>query len=202
MHSDGQGDQGWGDYPDARGMGSLTAAPMTYAPSLASVGSGSSYWPGDVSHDALALNFLGFIPDQIMSSVKPSTGSEAGDMAANAGAWDPTFQQGVKDFQDVNNDTVDGWIGPPTRTSLAAAVIARNLQSSPLVPPQPVTPTPPAPGVPPPGVLPSPFNPQPYTPPAPAPGAQAAATPWLMYGGIAAAALAVVGVGWWALSDG
>lgn len=150
------GDQGWGGYPDAQmsGLGSLTAAPMTYTPNLGPVGSGSSYWPGDVSMDAAALNYIGVTPDSLL--LRPSTGTQAGDMAASAGAWDPNFQAGVKAFQGANGDTVDGWIGPQTRTSLAAAVTAANLKASPIAPPQPISPTPPAPDVPPPGVLPSP----------------------------------------------
>jgi putative peptidoglycan binding protein len=158
---------GWGDYPDAQmsgqtiGMGALWTPPLDYAPSTSSVGSGAAYWPGDVTADAQALNVLQYLSDTSAywqpgtnSPAHPSTGSQSGDMAASAGAWDPLFQAAVRQAQASFGDTQDGWIGPQTRASLAQAVAAWNQANSPIAPPQPVSPTPPAPDVPPPAVIP------------------------------------------------
>jgi hypothetical protein len=160
------GDQGWGDYPTAQmagvgGMAALWTPPLSYTPSLTAVGSGSAYWPGDVTADAQALNVLGYLTDTDPywvsggnTAVHPSTGSQAGDMAASAGAWDPNFQAALKLAQAAEGATVDGWIGPQSRGDLANAVAAWNQANAPNAPPQPVSPTPPAPNVPPPAVIP------------------------------------------------
>lgn len=173
------GDNGWGDYPNAQmsGMGALWTPPLSYAPSTASVGSGSAYWPGDVMADAEALNVLGYLSDTsaywepgTSTPVHPSTGSQSGDMSAGAGAWDPNFQAAVKAAQAAYGDTQDGWIGPQTRGSLANAVAAWNQANSPIAPPQPLSPTPPAPDVPDPSVIPGGGGPSPSPSEPAAPG--------------------------------
>jgi peptidoglycan hydrolase-like protein with peptidoglycan-binding domain len=81
---------------------------FVYNPNLGSVGSGASYNPGPVDQDALALNFLGY------NAGFPGSGPR--------GAWDATFQSGLKAFQTNNGLTVDGWIGPKSRAKLKEKV--------------------------------------------------------------------------------
>lgn len=140
-------EQGWSGYYDA-GLG---MSGLDYVPSAADAGRGSSYWPGDTSGDAKALNYLGFFPDVYLEAHVGTTGSQAGDMGQNAGAWDPAFRQAVSDFQAVTSGlTVDGWIGPNTRRKLGEAVAKKNATESPIAPPfvpgviDPVSPVPPA----------------------------------------------------------
>lgn len=170
------------------GMGSLL-----YTPSTASVGSGSTYWPGDVSSDAEALNYIGYTT----GPVKPSTGSQQGDMAAQSGAWDGNFKEAVKTFQIDHLLTPDGWIGPKTRAAIGLAVAAKNASESPIQPPIPPSPAPPFPGlpIPPPAVIPGlspPMIPQPGGGGGPAPSHASPEPNYLLYGGVAVGALALV----------
>jgi len=114
-------------------LGALVDLPFSYAPSLAPVGSGSAYWPGDVQEDLFALNALGFFPDD--GTAVRSYGTQADDMANQAGAWAPEFRAAVASFQYSVNLTPDTWIGPQTRTALAAAVRAANAGAPVPVPP-------------------------------------------------------------------
>lgn len=206
-----QGSDGWGDYYDERGMsgfvqmgdmGSVSNAPLLYIPNTNAVGSGAAYFPGDVSSDALALNYLGFIPDALLPQLARSTGTQGGDMANGAGAWDQVFQQAVRDFQGVAGDTVDGWIGPKTRISLGAAVGAKNLSASPVAPPQVLPPVPVIPGTPIIPIAPVPGSPLPSQPGVLVQPSGGGAFDNLSTGakiGIGAAILGVLGVGYWAL---
>jgi hypothetical protein len=102
-------------------------------------------------------------------------GDQAKDEAFKSGAWDPTFQVAVRDFQQIQGGmTIDGWIGPQTRSFLKAAVDAKNARELPNAPPQPIAPTPP------PGVSPN-----------PTPGP----TPAAALGGMSTTMLALLGVG-------
>lgn len=206
-----QGYDGWGEYYDERGMGgfvqqsmgSVSSPPLIYVPNLQSVGSGSAYWPGSVSNDAVALNYLGFIPDAILPTLSPSTGSQAGDMGQSAGAWDQDFITAVKDFQGLAGVTQDGWIGPQTRTALAAAVTAKNLSASPVAPPMPLPAIPILPNGPPP-IAPVPGGggtlPGILVQPASQQTTEGLSTNAKIGIGVGIAAL--LGVGYWALSDG
>jgi hypothetical protein len=154
-------EQGWGELYDERGsgggmagLGAVDAAPLVYVPNLVPVGSGASYSPGSITADAHALNFLGFIPDALLGQIPDTSttvgGSVAQDQAQQLGAFNPTFRQAVTDFQQTNGGlTVDGFIGPATRTALAAAVAAKNAQSVPTAPPFTPPVVPGVPGVPP-----------------------------------------------------
>lgn len=131
------------------GIGSLSTrevgiAGLNYVPDLAPVGSGSagSYYPRDTSGDAAALNYLGYFPEPLYKSHKGTSGSQAADMAAKTGAWAPDFQQAVRYFQEANGLAADGWIGPATRTKLAALVTAKNASGDSSIPTIPVIPTP------------------------------------------------------------
>ena len=205
-------EDGWSGYPDERmgGLGDMAMAGLNYSPSFSDVGHGSAYWPGDVSADAAALNYIGFLPDVYAAQLNPSTGSQQGDMNGAAGAWDPNFRQAVTDFQDSAGLTADGWIGPNTRRALAVAVQAKNASDSPIAPPYIPPPVAPAPGIP--NVIPNITPPQPAGPPVlplPAvPGASPAQpasahgeTDWALYGGIAAGGAVLLGLAWWALKD-
>lgn len=193
-------DGGWSGYPDERGgtymfgMGAVDAAPLSYPLNTTPVGSQASYWPGDVTADAHALNFLGFIPDTYFSQLKPSTGSQQGDMSASAGAWDPVFRQGVTDFQDSVSITTDGWIGPQTRTALAAAVAVHNAQATPNQPPFVPPAVIPVPGVPPavpPAVQPGGGLLPPVPNPMVQPASAQSSTPWTTYALIAGGVVAL-----------
>jgi len=109
------------------GMGSIYAGmgALAYTP-VQATGSGSSYNPGDTSQDALALNYLGYYPDQLVVAHVGTSGSVAADQAASTGAWDPDFQTAVRDFQQATGLSVDGWIGNQTRAKLLALVNAKN----------------------------------------------------------------------------
>jgi hypothetical protein len=205
------GSDGWGDYYDERGMsgfvqmGSVSSAPLMYIPNTNDVGHGAAYFPGDVSNDALALNYLGFIPDDAINGLAPSTGTQAGDMAQQAGAWDGDFRSAVVTFQSSAGITSDGWIGPQTRMALGAAVGLKNASASPVAPPQvlppvpvvpttpiiPISPVPPSPGAPP-GVLVQPSQ------PAAAGGFLSNLTTGEKIG-LAVGGVALLGVAWWAL---
>jgi hypothetical protein len=166
-------DQGWSELYDERGasgmsglgMGAVDAAPLLYVPNLADTGHGAAYNPGTILADAHALNFLGFIPDALMSSIVDTTGRGGqADLAAGVGAFSPLFKQAVTDFQQTSGGlTVDGFIGANTRAALGAAVAAKNAQTAPVAPPFPVPGLPPVPGVPP--VIPTPGLPPVPVPP-------------------------------------
>ena len=171
-------DQGWAELYDERGaagmsglgmIGAVDPAPLLYVPNLADVGHGASYNPGSILADAHALNFLGFIPDVMMSQIVDTTGQGGqADLAAGVGAFNPIFKTAVTDFQSSQGGlTVDGFIGPNTRRALGLAVAAKNA-STPVAPPFVPPIVPPAPGVPP--VLPTPGN----LPPVPNPQVQPA----------------------------
>lgn len=123
------GSDGYAGYYDSgRALGAIAGAMsgLDYNPSLADVGHGSAYWPGDTTADAAALNYLGFLPDPYLRAHVGTTGNQAGDMRSNVGAWDPAFKTAVQDFQETASLAADGWIGPATRKALAAAVAAKN----------------------------------------------------------------------------
>lgn len=206
-------EEGYSDYGNAQDeMGNIVMAMsgLAYSPDLGPVGHGydGSYYPRDTAQDASALNYLGWYPDTYANAHVGTTGSQKGDMSKQAGAWDPTFQAAVRDFQGATSGlTVDGWIGQGTRTALAAAVAAKNLKESPIAPPfappqgpplvaPPVLPYVPPQIIPPPyvppggGVSPVPYQPPPAMPAQPV-AAKAPISPVLLYGGIALAALAV-----------
>ena len=180
-------DQGWSGYYDSAqddafpSMGDLSdfrmgelvtmGAPigLQYTPDLAPVGSKSTYFPRSVTNDAIALTFLGF------DAGVPGGGiSQQSDMNSGTGAWEPTFRAAVTAFQKANGLTVDGWIGPATRTLIKTRVDQKNA-TTPNVP-EPPKPTPPS-AIPPP----SPSNQVPVNPavpgqPAPATGLAALST--------------------------
>lgn len=175
-------EQGFSDYYDATAEQTPGISGLDYNPSTASVGSGVQYFPGDVSQDAAALNYVGFLPEQYLLTLNPSTGSQKSDMSAQAGAWDPAFRQAVKDFQEASALTADGWIGPATRTRLKLAVATKNALGSPIAPPY-IPPAPPIVG---------PSQPSsPSSPKAPAPAAEAKPN-YALFGGIAAAGAAAL----------
>jgi hypothetical protein len=166
---------GWGDYPDSGvAMGALIGqlAGLAYSPNLNDVGHGAAYSPGSISDDARALNFLGFLPDQLLAEIPDSFGQGGQkDLAAGVGAFHPVFKQAVTDFQQVTGCcTADGFIGPVTRAALKARVDAKNAAE----PSAPASPVAPAPG---------------------SPAAVVAAT-GMSTGMLAAIALAVVGGGY------
>jgi hypothetical protein len=121
-----------------RRIGSLGApATLVYVPDLAPVGSKATYFPRSVEQDAAALNFLGFLSDVADANRMSSTGSQSGDMSNEAGAWDPDFRSAVGRFQASAGITADTWIGPQTRTTIAAAVARKNASGVNPVPPPP-----------------------------------------------------------------
>lgn len=206
-------DEGWSEFYDERNtmtglgamgaMGAVDNPPLIYTPNLNDVGHGASYNPGPISADAHALNFLGFITDNGMNDVQETSGSVPTDMAQGLGAFGAVFRQGVTQFQQTNGITVDGFIGPQTRSILATQVATHNALVVPVTPPNILPPVPPAPNLPvpvpvnpiPPGVLPTPPGPG----PAPAPQSQGMSP--MMIGGLVVGGLALLGLGYWALSD-
>lgn len=123
------------------GLGGFSA-PFTYSPNLAPVGSGAAYFPGDVSQDAAALNYLGYLADADYAQLAPSTGTQAGDIGSDAGAWDPSFRGAIAHLQTDAGITVDTWVGPQTRTAIAAKVLLANANpgTTPSTPPAGVVP--------------------------------------------------------------
>jgi hypothetical protein len=175
------------DYIEGIGQVYGQIGSLSYAPDLQPVGSGSAgtYYPRDTSADAAALNYLGFFPDPMLSTHVGTKGTQAADMAAQAGAWDPEFRTAVTDFQQAYGLTADGWIGPGTRTKLAAEVAKKNANGGGIVPPIPNIPN--LPNVPNNGGGGGAVQP-----------ASASSSNALLWG---LGALAAVGVGWWVLSD-
>jgi peptidoglycan hydrolase-like protein with peptidoglycan-binding domain len=188
-----------GGYPDANrgaftmmGLGTMgqIGAPFAYVPDLAPVGSQSAYFPRSVASDANALNFLGFLGDNELASLRPSTGSQSGDMNGPAGAWAPAFRAAITRFQVSRGLTNDSWVGPATRTALLAAVTAKNLQ-------QPLPPVlPPSVPVP---VLPGAVPAAPAVLPGVLPAAKPADDDTLLYAGAGVGAVLLLGLGYWAL---
>lgn len=178
-------DSGWGNYA-GNDMGCATMGAiggLLYTPNLSSVGSGSSYFPGSTTEDAKALAYVGFYPE--VASHVISTGSQQGDMANEAGAWDPDFRTAVGRFQSAFGLTVDGWIGPNTRRKLAEVVAAKSAADPLPAPPVPV----PTPIVP----------PSPSPTPTPTPGPVAKKDNTMLYAGLGVGGVALLGLGYWAL---
>ncbi len=169
------------------GMGQI-AAPFQYFPDLSPVGSGSAYFPRSVAADAQALNFLGFLTDAELASLRPSTGTQSGDMNGPAGAWAPAFRGAMGRFQASAGITADTWVGPQSRGKLATAVSAKNANPGALPPPPP-----------------NPDRPVPVNPgtvpalPTPLPGVTPASA---SSGGMSTGAMVGIGVGVLALGAG
>lgn len=181
----------WGGYMgDATGS-RRTMAGLLYIPDLAPTGSGAAgtYYPRDTREDAFALNFLGFFSDPLLAQHVGTRGTQAADQAAAVGAWSPVFRQAVGDFQLAFNLTPDGWIGPQTRTELAKQVAIKNARE--VTPPSPI-PIPPIPV--PPTPIPVPPNPNVN------PVVTKESNTGLIIG-LGVAAAAVLGIGYFALSD-
>lgn len=174
------------------GLGSIGgfSAPFSYSPNLAPVGSGSAYFPGDVSADAAALNYLGYLADADYAQISPSTGTQSGDMNNSAGAWDPSFRGAIANFQNASGITADTWVGPQTRTALLGAVTLKNANPG-VTPNIPSTPVPVTPGS-----VPALPTPVPGTVPASATSSEDTTT-YLLAG---AAIIAVAGLAYYALS--
>ena len=172
-------DQGWGSYYDSgeeTGIGDLGG--LDYSPDLEPVGAGASYYPRDTADDAAALAFLGFLSQAALAAHVGTTGTQAGDMKSNAGAWSPPFRAAVLAFQKSAALGADSWIGPNTRRALAAAVAKNNAIEPPFPPnPGPIVPPGPRPNLDP-------------APPKPSPKPAAKTDNTLLYAGGA-----VVGVG-------
>lgn len=134
---------GLGSRMQIRGLGGIgqIPAPFLYVPNLAPVGHAALYFPGDVSQDARALNFLGFLDDASLASLFPSTGNQADDIDQVSGAWDGDFRAAVTRFQAAKGLVVDSWIGPNTRTALGIAVAQKNASGIPSLPVAPLPPT-------------------------------------------------------------
>ena len=204
----------WGGYAGSidedygmQGIG-LIAAPLVYVPNLAAVGSESAgtYYPGDVTQDALALAFLGLLAESALPLIGATRGSRAADMPAQVAGFHPLFKTAVGAFQasaagqSGGAGVVDTRIGPNTRKALATAVAAENLRRAAGGLPPPAPPPSPSPGplvVPPPGVLPGPVVP-------PSPGVQPASTKdkdddTMTYVAIGGGVLVLAGLAWWAL---
>jgi len=174
-----------------RGMGSIgQPGTLVYTPNLGPVGSGPTYFPGDVEQDAAALVFLDFMSNVADANRNISRGSQGADIANVGGAWDPAFRASTARFQAAKGLTADTWIGPKTRAALAAAVAFQNLNPGKLPPPPP-------PGVIPvdPGRVPA----QPAVIPGLRPVAAGDSDDTLLYAGLGVGALALLGVGWYAL---
>lgn len=197
----------WGTYPDARDDGygvTLGSLPdqMVYVADLAPVGSGASYYPRDTMRDAEALAFLGILSEEELSQHVGTLGSAAKDMGAGQGAWNPDFQRALRVFQGRTGGrlTIDGWIGPKSRTVMVEAVTQENARRAAGRLPVPVPPAIPAPQLPPPGVLPTPVSPSPAAPGGLAPVAAKDEDDTLVYVGVGVAVLALLGLGYYALS--
>jgi len=166
------------------------ASQIAYVPDLAPVGSGASYFPRDVEQDAKALNFLGFLSDVDDANRFTSNGNQSEDIQNQSGAWDPAFRAAVTRAQAALRLTVDSWIGPQTRTALAAAVATKN--ASGFNPPLP------SPGV----IIPVAPGKVPVPPDSPAPPGTvvvAKKDDTLMWVGIGAGVLAVGGLAYYAI---
>lgn len=116
-----------GEYEMAglRGFRGVVMTGLDYQPNLGPVGSGDAYAPGDVTADAMALNYVIGAVD-----VPPPQQGKYGP----GGAFDLDFQNAVKEFQLSAGLTGDGWIGPATRKALKAAVDAKNASGDQIVP--------------------------------------------------------------------
>jgi hypothetical protein len=170
------------------GMGTISA-PFLYVPDLAPVGSKSTYFPRSVDRDAMALNFLQFMSDSALDDLTSSMGSQSADMNNEAGAWDPAFRASVTRFQVAKGLTADSWIGPQTRTALAAAVAFKNANPGTLPSPLPqVVP-----------VIPGQVPAKPAVLPGVTPASAKTEDDTLMYLGIGAGVLALGGLAWYAL---
>lgn len=205
---------GWDDFPDERGGGMSGIGAMgglVYVPDLAPVGTGPTYFPRDVSEDVRALIYLGYT-SYAFDDFPRSTGTQAGDMAGELGAWDADFRNAIAHFQRDKGLTADSWVGPNTRQALLRAVVAKNAgEAPPILPTDPprVLPNIPVPTprdpIPTPRLDPIPGLPPPPGIPAPQPGpvqpaAAKAADHTVLYVGIGLG-LVVLGVGAWALTD-
>lgn len=191
---------GFDDLDDGYVSGIGDMGVLAYAPDLGPVGTGAAgdYYPRDTTQDANALQYLGFMPLAALDQHVGTLGSQAADMAASQGAWDPAFQAAVRAFQAVSGATQDGWIGPQTRTRIAAAVALKNANPAPN--PNPLPPPPIPPNILPVPPLPIPLPPGP-TPPNIQPVVNKTTDDTMMYVGIGLGALVLAGVGYWALSD-
>lgn len=179
--------------PRNQTFGAIGAPPLLYVPDLRPVGSGAAYFPRDVEQDAAALVFLQFLSNVADANREQSTGSQGGDMANSAGAWDPAFRSAVTRFQVAKGLTADSWIGPQTRTALAAAVAFQNANPGALPPP-------PSPGtVPPVLVNPGKVPAQPAVLPGVTPVNAKTTDDTMMYVGIGAGVLALGALAWYAL---
>lgn len=170
-------------------------APLIYVPDLAPVGSKSAYFPRDVSQDARALNFLGFLSDNDLNDLTPSMGSQSADMNNEAGGWDPLFRGGITRAQSAMGVTVDSWVGPQTRGGLASLVARKNANPGALPPPPPVNPSFPIPVTP--GGVPAKPAAIPGVTPASSGGAGGLSTVEMV--GIGAGVLALGGLAYYAL---
>lgn len=172
----------WGGYmgdagADRGAFVSFGMGALDYVPDLSPTGAGAQYYPRDTMADAKALNYLGYFPDALLAQHVGTSGSAAADMAAKTGAWSPAFQQAVRDFQEVEDLTVDGWTGIQTRTRLGVRVAEKNAKEGGLSVPLPNIPN----------VIPSPN------------GQPAAKSNTKLYVGVGLGAVAV-GLGvWWLL---
>lgn len=172
MYGVGISYDGWGGYPETiDGIGEV--GPIVYDPDTGDVGSGSAgtYYPRDTADDARALNYLGFMSDAELAAHVGTYGSQAEDMNASQGGWDPVFREAVTAFQGTRPSlgTPDGWIGPATRGALGEAVLEKNNGNYPPPPNPNPAPPPPAPGpLPNPPPIPNPNPPPPNPAPAPA----------------------------------
>jgi hypothetical protein len=198
---------GWDGLPDEGygydGMIGSIGAMHVYVPDLGPVGSGSqgTYYPRNTEEDARALGYLGFFDAFIDHT--GTLGSQQADMANDAGAWDPAFQEAVAMFQASVGLPADGWIGPNTRRALAAAVLKKNAEG-PMPSPLPIPPPPPPPL---PNILPVPPSPIPVPPspgPLPGPVPQPVVTKennTMKYLAIGGGGLLLVALGAYALAD-
>ncbi len=170
-------------------MGNIVTAPFDYHPNLGPVGHAATYYPGSIAQDVQALNFLDFLSDSAMPEVEDTTGGAAGDADAEKGAWSPVFRASISRFQAAHQLTADSWVGPQTRTALAAAVAFQNANPGALPPPTPAIIN----------VVPGGVPAKPAILPGVQPAAAGAADDTLMYVGIGAGVLALGAAAWYAL---